>query len=231
MFTHKKSVVSSQPQLSPSTSTQRKASTAMPVWSLFAALTCLSFSAVSFGATGRSGPTPTSDVFDQLTEVSSNGTANPERLADCPLDTILTGIGARVHHDNVTDLTVHCSRVNGDGSLELDTDFPTTVGGPAEEVKMTAQSGFVVVGAGAVVSKDNVRRIVLRECPWIPATRRTGANCVTRGSDGNPDAELLLDTLRGLSTTESRRNVATGFGMTVSNDNVRVIVMRRGRLR
>jgi hypothetical protein len=177
-----------------------------------------------------SGPT---QQFTSYTYGSSNGTAQVERFRDCLADQVMTGVGARVVNDNFTDLTVYCRDILANGTLSAN-ESQFTHGGASEEKRVNAHNGQVVIGAGGIVSNDNVVRLVIRECPWNSATRRIDIfNCSYRANEDGTvfSTEKFFDTHSGASDSIKQRTVATGVGFTSSGDNVFAVRMSSGLLR
>jgi hypothetical protein len=176
-----------------------------------------------------SGPTT---FFESYTYLQSNGGAQVERYADCAPDQVLSGVGARVVSDNVTDLTVYCRDILANGTLSVN-ESQFTAGGASQEKQLHATNAHAVVGFGAIVSGDNVNRIVLRICPWIAATKRVDVlNCSFISTTvGSNSAEQAVDTHGGLSAALKPRTVATGAGFTTSSDNVFAVRMSSGLLK
>jgi len=204
----------------------------------FAAMGCAADASTDESATddplGRSmeGLTGPTVYFQSYTYAQSNGGGAVERFADCRSDQILTGVGARVTSDNFTDLSIYCRDILSNGSLSsLETRF--TVGGTSEEKALHAPSGYAVVGGGAIVTSDNVYRLVLRICPWIPSTKRIDvASCsYISTTSGSFSAETFLDTHTGVSSANTPRTVGTGLGFTSSGDNVIAVRMSSGLLK
>lgn len=180
-------------------------------------------------AEGLTGPTV---FFQSYTYAQSNGGGQVERFADCGPDQVLTGVGARVIDSNFTDLTIYCRDIGGNGQLSV-SESQFTVGGPSEEQSLHAGNGLVFVGVGAIVSSDNVARIVARVCPWIAASKRVDvASCsYSSTSPGSNSTEASLDMHNGVSAANKPRTVATGAGFTASGGNVVAVRMSSGLLK
>jgi hypothetical protein len=180
-------------------------------------------------AEGLTGPTV---FFQSYTYAQSNGGGQVERFADCGPDQVLTGVGARVIDSNFTDLTIYCRDIGANGQLSV-SESQFTVGGPSEEQSLHAGNGLVFVGVGAIVSGDNVARIVARVCPWIAASKRLDvANCSYSSTlPGSNSTEASLDMHNGVSAANKPRTVATGAGFTASGGNVFAVRMSSGLLK
>jgi hypothetical protein len=180
-------------------------------------------------AESLTGPTV---FFQSYTYLQSNGGAQVERYVDCGPDQVLSGIGARVSGGDFLDFSVYCRDILSNGALSIN-EAHFQAGGPGEEKSLHATNATVVVGGGAIVSGDNVVRIVLRTCPWIPATKRIDViNCSDISTTpGSFSAEQFLDTHTGTSAANKPRTLATGAGMTATNDNVFAVRMSAGLLK
>ncbi len=159
------------------------------------------------------------------------GVNSVERYLDCPPDRLLSGIAGRVFRDNLKDLTIYCRTINADGSLST-FEQPQWFEQNNEEQNVHSANNQAIIGAGVVVSKDNVRRLVINICPWIPSQLRVDINnCTLKSSDGITQTEKFVNVHTGLSQNDARRTVATGFGFTSTGDNTFGIRMSFGSLK
>lgn len=171
-------------------------------------------------------------IFESITYASSNGVPDVERFAECGENEVLTGLGARAVDGNVTDLTVYCREILDDGQLSED-ESRYVEGGPSEEQRLKVDDGQVAVGVGSIVSHDNVARLVLKQCPWVPESRNVDvAQCSeTSTVSGTFSAEAFIDAQGSASSAQKPHVVLAGAGLTSTHDNVYAVRAKIGYLK
>lgn len=174
-----------------------------------------------------SGP---STHFLGYTETQSDGRSTVERFVDCGIDQIMTGFGGHVNGGDFVGVTAYCRDIQSDGTLGNESQVSSGTSG-SESVK-TVPFGYAVVGVGGWVGSGNLRRVTLTACKWNVSTRNLDmGSCQNFSSDGIWSHELFWDVHKNLTINDKAKTVATGAGMTASNDNVVQIRLTSGRLR
>ena len=183
-----------------------------------------------FGQTGQglSGP---SEYFRSYSSQATDGVAQVERFVECEPDEVMTGFGARVDSDNVTDVTLYCRAIQSDGSLNPD-DVSYYSGGDSQQQKILAGRGQVVVGLGGSVTNDSIERLVIWQCPWIATDRRVDTDsCSYKSTEPFSDStEVFLNLHATLSASAKERTVGVGAGITATDDNMYAVRMISGYL-
>lgn len=150
-----------------------------------------------------------------------------ERDAVCNSNEVMTGFCGRVDdQSNFTHVSVSCRAVNNDGTLGSqhlhgDTD--------CAELSVTADDGWVAVGAAGSVANNNLNLAAIRQCFWLTASKKvyvsqSAESCLWKRNNGSTtnantiSAEKLTDSHAGQPLVTREKRVLRGVGLTASSD-------------